>query len=109
MISAIAMTRMDGVLMFVPMVVFAYLFRRDKVSFPKAVIIGMLALTPFLLWLLFSLFYYGFPFPNTAYVKLGTQIPQKEYYIRGIQYYFVTAINDVLVLLLPFSFCITAK
>ncbi|MCI9139263.1 hypothetical protein D7X25_30495 [bacterium 1XD42-8] len=108
LISAIAMTRMDGVLMFVPMVVFAYLFRRDKVSFPKAVIIGMLALTPFLLWLLFSLFYYGFPFPNTAYVKLGTQIPQKEYYIRGIQYYFVTAINDVLVLLLPFSFCITA-
>jgi arabinofuranosyltransferase len=34
-----------------------------------------LGFLPLLLWTAFSLFYYGFPFPNTAYAKLATGIP----------------------------------
>jgi arabinofuranosyltransferase len=35
----------------------------------------LLGLSPLAAWLLFSLFYYGFPLPNTAYAKLGAGLP----------------------------------
>lgn len=45
-----------------------------------------LGLSPFVLWTLFSLFYYGVPFPNTAYAKLNTGIPQPELTRQGFLY-----------------------
>ncbi len=102
LISLIAMTRMDAVLMFVPMILYVYLAKREKVSFIKAVGIGFVGLLPFIGWELFSVFYFGFPVPNTAYVKLGTQIPLKEYLYRGLQYTFTSGITDVLLLAVPF-------
>ena len=42
---------------------------------------------PILLWESFSLFYYGFLFPNTAYAKLNTGIPQNDLLRQGWQYY----------------------
>ncbi|MCR5107727.1 MAG: hypothetical protein K6B28_06150 [Lachnospiraceae bacterium] len=101
LISLIAMTRMDAVLMFVPAILYIYLFKRERVSFPKAVLIGFLSLLPFILWEVFSVFYYGFPFPNTAYVKLGTDIPLPEYLYRGFQYLFITTICDLPVIMVP--------
>lgn len=101
LISLIAMTRMDAVLMFVPMILYVYLFKRDKVSFIKAVGIGFAGLLPFIGWELFSTFYYGFPVPNTAFVKLGTQIPLKEYLYRGLQYVITSGITDILLLAVP--------
>ncbi len=101
LVSLIAMTRMDAVLMVVPMVVYAYLFRRDRVSFPKAVGLGITGLLPFILWELFSLFYYGFLVPNTAFVKLGTGIPLSEYIKRGIAYLGTSAFCDLLLLAVP--------
>lgn len=108
LISAIALARMDAVVIAAPMAVYVYLFKRRGVSFIRGVLLGVLGLLPFVLWILFSLFYYGFPFPNPAYVKLGTGIPQIEYYARGVCYYLVTAMNDLLVLLIPFGFCVAA-
>lgn len=102
LISLIAMTRMDAVLMFVPMILYVYLFQRNKVSFLKAVGLGIAGLLPFIGWELFSTFYYGFPVPNTAFVKLGTQIPLKEYLYRGVQYVITTGIADILLLAVPF-------
>lgn len=102
LISLIAMTRMDAVLMFVPMVVFAYLLKRDNVSFIKCVGLGIIGLLPFVMWELFSLFYYGFFVPNTAFVKLGTNIPKIEYLKRGIQYLLNTLVCDPLVIVIPF-------
>ena len=101
LISLIAMTRMDAVLMFIPMILFVYLGRRDNVSFPKAVLLGFIGLLPFILWECFSVFYYGFPFPNTFYAKLGAGIPQNEYWIRGCQYFATTLCYDPIVTLVP--------
>jgi len=101
LISLIAMTRMDSVLMFIPMIIYIYLSKRNNVSFFKAAIYGFLGLMPFILWILFSVFYYGFPFPNTAYVKLGTEIPFKDYFYRGLQYIITSSITDLLLLLIP--------
>ncbi|MBR6469837.1 MAG: glycosyltransferase family 39 protein, partial [Lachnospiraceae bacterium] len=50
LVALIAMTRMDAVLMFVPMAVYAYLFKRDNVSFIKAVFTGLAGLLPFMAW-----------------------------------------------------------
>jgi arabinofuranosyltransferase len=41
---------------------------------------------PFLAWTLFSTVYYGFPFPNTAYAKLATGVPEGELWRQGIAY-----------------------
>ena len=104
--SLSAMTRMDSVLLFIPLIVWIYLFRRDKVSFIGAVGIGILGLMPFILWECFATFYFGFPFPNPAYVKLGTSIAQSEYYQRGVTYTIYTAMEDMPVLIVPLIFVV---
>jgi arabinofuranosyltransferase len=43
-------------------------------------------LTPLAAWLAFSLLYYGFPFPNTAYAKLNTGLTAAELWPQGIAY-----------------------
>ena len=45
-----------------------------------------LGLSPFLLWTAFSLFYYGFPFPNSAHAKLDTGIPAWRLAMQGVRY-----------------------
>ena len=52
-----------------------------------------LGFTPLILWELFSLFYYGFPFPNTAYAKLNTGINSSELLLQGACYY-LHSLND---------------
>ena len=101
LVALIAMTRMDAVLIFAPMAVFVYLTKRDGVSFGKAVLLGIAGLLPFVLWELFSTFYYGFPFPNTAYAKLGTDFALRDYLIRGARYYLNAAICDPVILVVP--------
>jgi arabinofuranosyltransferase len=41
---------------------------------------------PFVAWTLFSTVYYGFPFPNTAYAKLGSGVPDGELWRQGLAY-----------------------
>ena len=101
LVALTAMTRMDAVLIFAPMAVYVFLFKRDGISFGKAVGLGFLGLAPFILWELFATFYYGFPFPNTAYAKLGTDIALTDYLIRGIRYYLNAAICDPILLIVP--------
>ena len=108
LMALIAMTRMDAVLIFAPMAVYAYLSKRDGVSFAKAVGLGLLGLLPFILWEIFATFYYGFPFPNTAYAKLGTDFALRDYIIRGIRYYLNAAICDPLLLIVPLFVIIAA-
>jgi len=56
------------------------------------------AATPVLVWTIFSLLYYGFPFPNTAYAKLGTGIAQRELWRQGLHYFGNTLTHDPLTL-----------
>jgi arabinofuranosyltransferase len=62
------LNRMDTALLFVPALGVAFLQAPRFKNF----LIMSIGFLPFLLWEFFSLFYYGFPFPNTAYAKLGT-------------------------------------
>src|SRR5260221_3366942 len=47
----------------------------------------------------FSLIYYGFPFPNTAYAKLQTGIPERELLAQGATYFEDSIRRDPITLL----------
>ncbi|MCR5593597.1 MAG: hypothetical protein K6F79_07615 [Saccharofermentans sp.] len=100
--SLLAMTRMDIVLIFIPMILYMYLLK-TKVKFIHRVFIGLAGLLPFISWCLFSLFYYGFIFPNTFYAKLNVNIPASEFIQRGISYLGFSFAYDLMLLLVPLS------
>lgn len=60
-----------------------------------AIVIGAV---PAAAWTLFALYYYGFPFPNTAYAKLGNGIPRHELMVQGVRYLVDAATRDPLTL-----------
>ncbi|MHC1784728.1 MAG: hypothetical protein AB9891_18590 [Anaerolineaceae bacterium] len=64
--------------------------------------------TPLLLWTAFSLFYYGFPFPNTAYAKLNTHIPSLELAERGLRYLLFSLRSDPVTLTVTAAGLVTA-
>lgn len=80
------LNRMDSILLLLPALFDAFVLRGEE-KWWKNILPGMIGIIPFLLWELFSLFYYGFLFPNTAYAKLNAGIPKSEYYLNGILYY----------------------
>jgi arabinofuranosyltransferase len=47
---------------------------------------ALVSLSPLIAWELFSIVYYGFPLPNTAYAKLQTGIPLRELIAQGLLY-----------------------
>ncbi len=88
------LNRMDTALLFGPALAWAWLSQRTMRATGWA-IVGMM---PFIAWEIFSIIYYGFPFPNTAYAKLGTGIPDGEMMMQGIHYFQFTAQRDPLTL-----------
>ncbi|MCK5491744.1 MAG: hypothetical protein KAJ14_01380, partial [Candidatus Omnitrophica bacterium] len=90
--SLAVLNRMDIVLIFLPALLVIY-FRGDKL---KGLLIAAAGFSPFILWEIFSLFYYGFPFPNTAYAKLNTGISQIELIQQGFYYFLYSFYFDPL-------------
>jgi arabinofuranosyltransferase len=84
--ALIGLNRPDALLLVAPaLLVFVAAKQRWR---SKPVLTGLaLGGTPLLLWELFSLFYYGFPFPNTAYAKLATGVPALELAHQGLRYF----------------------
>ncbi len=57
---------------------------------------------PLVVFEVFSVIYYGFPFPNTAYAKLGVSIPFKDLLLQGVYYFQNSIIFDPLTLFVIF-------
>lgn len=64
----------------------------------KSISVLAIASLPVVIWTIFSLIYYGFPFPNTAYAKLGNGIPLTELIIQGGRYLFDSVSRDPITL-----------
>jgi arabinofuranosyltransferase len=62
----------------------------------KPVLLGLL---PLVAWEVFSVVYYGFPFPNTAYSKLQHGVARHELLYQGFLYLLDSTANDPLTLL----------
>jgi arabinofuranosyltransferase len=90
--SLALLTRLDIVLLLAPAMVVLVLehfgSRANRPAWRRDVIAILVGLVPLILWESFSIVYYGFPFPNTAYAKLGTGIDPREYMAQGIYYLF---------------------
>lgn len=56
--------------------------------------LSFLGFIPLLLWEIFSILYYGFPFPNPAYAKLNTGIPRLELLSQGVAYFLHSLQHD---------------
>lgn len=93
------MNRMDVLLIYFPSLLYV-LYKYRKLNGFLAMLIGF---SPFILWELFSIFYYGFPFPNTAYAKLNTGIPAGRMLQQGLYYFADSFLMDPLTLI---SICI---
>lgn len=78
--------RPDTILLYLPAL--AWVLWRSR-PVPKRRLARMLLIStlPITIWLAFSLLYFGFPFPNTAYAKaLSTGIPLGWRIQRGLEY-----------------------
>ena len=81
--SLLYLTRPDNVLLVAPALV--WLTARAG-SWKLAARQTFTGLLPAAVWTAFSVIYYGFPFPNTAYAKLGTGIDRSELAQQGWLY-----------------------
>lgn len=92
--SLSVVNRMDVALLLAPAVAWR-LWRHRSLGALGWLLAGAL---PFLAWEAFSLLYFGFPFPNTAYAKLNTDIPKATLAAQGLRYYAWTLAADPLTL-----------
>jgi arabinofuranosyltransferase len=85
------LNRMDTLLLFAPTLAYATLRLLPALKL-RAVAALALGFAPFILWEIFSLWYYGFLFPNTAYAKLNTGIDRSALVEQGF-YYLLNSLN----------------
>jgi arabinofuranosyltransferase len=93
--SLLYLTRPDEILIVLPLIIVAAWRTRAIGTIAGAVAVGVL---PAVAWTMFSLVYYGFPFPNTAYAKLGSGIAQSEMWRQGLLYLIDSLDRDPLTL-----------
>ena len=93
--SLILLTRHDAVLLAAPPLA-ACLWVRGRAALAESLRATAIGLLPFVAWTAFSLLYYGFPFPNTAYAKLDTGIPAGVLATQGLRYLGHLPVDDPL-------------
>ena len=77
------LNRMDTILLYIPVLIYLFF----KLRSIRTLWLGLLGFAPFIMWEIFSIIYYGFPFPNTYYAKLHSGIPLNERLVQGLLYY----------------------
>jgi arabinofuranosyltransferase len=82
LVGLAALNRLDTVLFYLPALGYALV----RFGQWRGLAIVALGFTPLLVWELFSLVYYGFPFPNTAYAKLKLFLPRDALVTQGFHY-----------------------
>lgn len=98
--SLAALNRYDTVLLYVPLLALLFFTSKKKLVAFAAMAAGGI---PLVAWEIFSVLYYGFPFPNTAYAKLNTGIPALALMRQGLFYYLDSLRYDPLTLLAIFA------
>jgi arabinofuranosyltransferase len=94
-VSLIMLNRLDAGLLVLP----AILLRTYQMGWRPGVKAVAIGVVPMVIWELFSIIYYGFPFPNTAYAKLSNGVPPGDLAIQGIAFLLNSAADDPLTLL----------
>ena len=98
--ALVALNRLDTLLLVAPPLVHVFITQSKKKSVRHTLKEALLGSLPLVLWEGFSLFYYGFLFPNTAFAKLATGIPVPELIAQGGYYLLNTLQADPLTLVI---------
>jgi len=100
-----ALDRLDTLLLYLPALAYA-VWRSVK---PRAALgRAFLGFLPLVTWELFSLFYYGAPFPNTAYAKINTGIPVTDLARQAMHYFGNSLRLDPITLVVILLTCVAA-
>ena len=86
------LNRMDTAVILLPALCYSWSRHRNL----KAAAVVALGAVPFVSWEVFSLLYYGFLFPNTAYAKLNTGISGWALAAQGLVYLRECSLHDPL-------------
>jgi len=92
--------RHDLSLLLLPPTIYIVVKNFRRFSITQWIVLTIFVASPFILYSLFSLFYYGFPFPNTAYAKLHTGIHHIELFKQGIKYFASSLKYDAVTLMI---------
>jgi arabinofuranosyltransferase len=90
------LNRLDLAVLLGPILAYL-LFRASGMDRVK---VAVAAIFPALAWMVFSVIYYGAPFPNTAYAKLGNGFGAGTLILRGLEYTKDFALADPLLALI---------
>lgn len=93
-VALLLLNRLDHIILAGPLIAYIAWQRRGEILKWRSMGWILLGALPLICWLAFSLFYYGFMFPNTKYAKLGTDLPLSEYLAQGSQYIFIWLTQD---------------
>jgi arabinofuranosyltransferase len=96
-----AVNRLDSLLLYLPALVATY----AGVPKRKGALYALAGFAPLVAWELFSLVYYGFPFPNTYYAKLHAGIPRSEMIVQGLVYLIDSLDRDPITLVAVAASC----
>jgi arabinofuranosyltransferase len=90
--ALLLLNRLDHALLIAPAGIHAFwLGRRDA---PRRLLLALAGALPLLLWSAFSLAYFGFPLPNTAYAKLGGGVDPAMLWRQGLVYLAESLVHD---------------
>jgi arabinofuranosyltransferase len=89
------LNRLDLAVLVVPVLMPLIPWRGPRRAY-RALIVGFL---PLLLWEVFSIVYYGFPVPNTAFAKMKTGVAESDLFKQGVTYLLDSVARDPLTLL----------
>lgn len=90
-----AFTRLDHVLIYLPSLLLYLWQSKINLSNIKLFLAGWL---PLIIWEIFSVIYYGLPFPNTAYAKLNHGLTRPDLLLQGVFYYVNILFMDPIIL-----------
>lgn len=100
MASLLLLSRLDLILMVLPVLLHVVWANWKRLQTLRQLVLGAV---PILAWEMFSIFYYGFPFPNTAYAKLNTGVEGGLLIQQGLDYLLNSLHWDPLTLFIVFS------
>ncbi len=87
-----AVNRHNLILLYLPMLLAEFMAMRSW----RVAAWGALGLLPLIAWETFSVVYYGFLIPNTAYAKLGAGVPAMSLMAQGLRYLAHSLHHDLL-------------
>ena len=100
--SLLLLNRLDLAVLILPALVQALLVASRE----RVFVFAASAFAPFVAWELFSIVYYGVPFPNATYANLNTGTPAAELAMQGFLYLVESAGSDPVTLMVIVAACI---